>query len=1378
MSTQFQIDDKFSDTDRLVDAAFDLIRDGLIVLDDLHCIRRVNRAAEALTRWSESDAYGAHWSVVLRIATGGDHTVATLDASEPPPPGGHRVSLVVGDAVVCRVRMQTQAIESGRQGAPGGSVITLRNDESYAAPNSDPEHSQLGLNVQEQLLHFALESGQQGIWEWDVNADVFRRHGFWSPRMEAYDLGAEVSGADLMSRMHPDDAAYMRDLILNYLRGDVPSLEGEIRLRRVNGSYGYFMVRGRAPERDARGRVKRLIGTFTEITADKAQDRRLQIALENGRQGLWEWEPDDDRVHFSREWYALFGYREGSITSTREDIQRIMHPDDAAASYEAIMPMLKGERDDFQVEQRFRHRDGHYIAVLERGRVLERNANGRVTRVIGTHVDISSLKEAEARLIESRRFLETVIDTVPHSIFWKDTDSRYLGCNDHLAALLGLARPADIVGRSDYNLPWLELAEKFRADDRRLITGEEQKIVVERQITTAHGEAISFETTEVALRAPDGTVIGVLGVLQDITERLHREQQLRIVANALTSGQQARLLNALTKAAADLADAEYAFVALLNGDGTATVTACFPPKTPLDGLTYTLAGTGCDDTVRLTDCHMPTDMGVEYPDNHILREWNIRGYAGQRLSSADGDVIGIFGLLFTRPPSDSSRLRTVIDIFAARAAVELERERTHGELEASEQRLNAAIEGGDQGVWEWESGSDCMVAFGRHFRDLGYSDEKAIGTGAALADHLHPEDRAKALSEVRQYLGGHKPTYELESRLRRAHGSYHWTLIRGRAAAFDDAGRVTKMIGTHTDISAVKQTQAALERSQKFLELIIDTVPQGIFWQDRELRYLGCNEYFAELADFSDPDDLVGKTDDELWWSDDADRFKHQAQPLLNGDSSHFKLETPFVDRLGIHRWFEVTKVPIHDDDGAVIGILGAIYDISVLKHAEDEVQRLALYDPLTELPNRRYFSERLESSIAAAARRGTAGALLFIDMDQFKQINDTLGHSVGDALLQAVAARLQNVTRQEDVVARLGGDEFVVLLPDLAGDFEATAHQAQLVADKINESLGRPFQIEHHQFHITPTIGISLFPEPGKGVDDVLKEADTAMYSGKAAGRNVTRFFRREMEESAQQRLRIEEDLRHAVENDELEIYFQPQVNRKGRTIGAECLLRWHHPERGTVAPAQFIPIAEERGLIVEVGKWVFESAFATYNRWIRDRAIDIDELSINVSSRQLRDDAFVEDLERLLLTYRIPPHHLVLELTEGTVIEDIEATIVIMERLRRLGICFALDDFGVGYSPLSYLQRLPIDQLKIDRSFIADIGRDRNDEIICQTIVAMGRHLGLKTVAEGAETQAQFEFLQRLRCNSYQGFLFLPSSPEREFLNYCARTSISTQS
>ena len=285
------------------------------------------------------------------------------------------------------------------------------------------------------------------------------------------------------------------------------------------------------------------------------------------------------------------------------------------------------------------------------------------------------------------------------------------------------------------------------------------------------------------------------------------------------------------------------------------------------------------------------------------------------------------------------------------------------------------------------------------------------------------------------------------------------------------------------------------------------------------------------------------------------------------------------------------------------------------------------------------------------------------------------------------------------------------------------------------------------------------MFPDGDKDVDDVLKEADTAMYSGKAAGRGVTRFFRREMEEAAQRRLRIEGDLRKAIVRQEFELRFQPQVDATGFVSGAEVLLRWQHPEHGVISPGDFVPIAEERGL---------DAAFDRFRDWLESGRADLGELAINVSSRQFRADDFYGDVERLLIAHRIPPQRVVFEITEGTVVEDVEATIAIMERLRRLGIRFAIDDFGTGYSSLSYLKRLPIDQLKIDRSFIADIGRDSNDEVICQTIVAMSQHLRLQTIAEGVETPEQYNFLARLRCNGYQGYLFLPPATEAEFLAY----------
>jgi diguanylate cyclase (GGDEF)-like protein/PAS domain S-box-containing protein len=1229
------------------------------------------------------------------------------------------------------------------------------------------------LREQEQLLRFALESSQQGIWEWNIAANRIVEHRFWRPQRDRYAINSPLDGAALMKYAHVDDVPQVHEQVLQHLRGRTDAIEVELRVRRSDGSYGYFLVRGRAPERDQHGRCERIIGTYTEITNIKANERVLQIALENGRQGLFDWEPDADRILFSREWYAMLGYPEGSITRHSDNVQRILHADDRALGRAALVPMLKGEVDDFQVEHRFRHHDGHYLTILSRGRVIERSSDGRAKRVIGTHVDITTLKATEARLRDSRQLLETVLDALPLRVFWKDRDSRYLGCNRRFAEDVGVEPNTAIVGKLDTDLPWYQIAPALRVDDVSILEGARRRITVERQLTPAAGEPIWVETHKVPIQDSGGDIIGVLGIYDDITRRRAHQQQLQVVANALTSGKQSRLLNAVTRAAAELAGADYAFVARINGDGTATVSAYYPNHDIFKGLTYDLAGTPCETAIAEAGCFVGHDVALRYPHDLMLAERGIEAYYGQPLATSDGEVIGLFTMMFIAPVIDRERVRPVIDIFAARAVTELERERTHAELRASEQRLNAAMEGAHQGLWEWDIDSDRLTTFGSRYAGVDERGAPPVGTGVTLVSRVHPDDQARMRIALLDYLRGESPSYACEVRLLGTDLNYQWTLVRGRATSWDAPGRVQRMLGTFTDISALKDSQAALERSQKFLELIVDTVPQAIFWQDRSFRYLGCNRQFAELAGVATPDELLGKTDKDLWWAPQAAHFVEQDQPLLDGVIETVAQETALVTPFGDTRWVDLIKVPIRDSAGTIIGVLGAIHDISVRKRAEEHAQRLSLYDPLTNLPNRRYFGERLEAGLATATRRGICGALLFIDMDQFKRINDTLGHSVGDALLQAVANRLQNVTRQDDMVARLGGDEFVVLLPDLAADMEHAARQARLVADKIHETLGQPYQFDHHQFHITPTIGITLFPEPGKGVEDVLKEADTAMYSGKAAGRNVTRFFHPEMEQNAQERLLLESDLRTAVRRSQLALVFQPQIDGNGRVSGAEVLLRWQHPTRGVISPADFIPIAEERGLIIDIGRWVLEASFATYRRWLDDGRADIGELAINVSSRQFRAETFLEDVEQLLAAYRIPAQRIVFEITESTVIEDVDATIAIMTRLRRLGVMFALDDFGVGYSSLSYLKRLPIDQLKIDRSFIADIGSDRNDEIICQTIVAMGQHLGLQTVAEGVETAAQLEFLKGLRCNRYQGYLFLRPSSEREFLAYCAASS-----
>ena len=437
---------------------------------------------------------------------------------------------------------------------------------------------------------------------------------------------------------------------------------------------------------------------------------------------------------------------------------------------------------------------------------------------------------------------------------------------------------------------------------------------------------------------------------------------------------------------------------------------------------------------------------------------------------------------------------------------------------------------------------------------------------------------------------------------------------------------------------------------------------------------------------------------------------------------------------------------------------VASIIDITENMVALEEIQHLAYYDPLTSLPNRRYLLDRLKTAVAASARAKTKreAALLFIDLDNFKTLNDTLGHDNGDLLLKQVAQRLTTCVRENDIVARLGGDEFVIMLEELSGNIVEAALQAEIVAIKIISILAEPYQLAGKSFRNTPSIGITLFEDYENSVEDLLKQADIAMYQAKKAGRNTFCFFNPQMQAQIIARTTLETELRQAIYLEQFVLYYQLQINQQNDIIGAEVLIRWLHPELGLVPPNQFIPLAEETGLITVIGQWVITTACAQLKNWQQDPLLKELVLSVNVSPKQFRQSNFVSEIKQVVTEYNINPNRLKLELTEGILVEKIEEAITNMAELKDIGIEFSLDDFGTGYSSLQYLKRLPLSQLKIDQSFVRDLEFDNSDQAIVRTIIAIANSFNLNVIAEGVETEQQRRLLAEYGCSNYQGYFF----------------------
>jgi diguanylate cyclase (GGDEF)-like protein/PAS domain S-box-containing protein len=702
----------------------------------------------------------------------------------------------------------------------------------------------------------------------------------------------------------------------------------------------------------------------------------------------------------------------------------------------------------------------------------------------------------------------------------------------------------------------------------------------------------------------------------------------------------------------------------------------------------------------------------------------------------------------------SRTLRYVIECKAARDA-----------LHNSEARFRAMSDASPLGIFVSDAEGSCVYTNAAYQRISGLSFEQTLGTSWSIA--IHPEDRQRVLADW--HAAAHSDaSLRTEFRFQREDGSVVWTRVN--SAVMHDGTEPHGHVQTVEDITERKSTEFVLRAAEEALfeekeraQVTLNSIGDAVLTTDLlgNVTYLNL---VAEAMTGWSRGDALGRPLAEVFRIIDGTTRQavvNPAQHALEEDRTvGLAADCVLIRRDGFESAIEDSAAPIHNRDGQIAGAVIVFHDVSQSRATAVKMAHLAQHDFLTDLPNRALLTERLSQAIGLAHRHRKQVALLFVDLDYFKRINDSLGHASGDQLLRSVADRLVASVRASDTVCRQGGDEFVILLAEIEQPQDA-AH----IAEKLRAAFSAPHLVDGQELHVTLSIGISVYPDDGGTVDTVMQNADTAMFHAKASGRNNYQFFRAEMNVRAVRRLAVESSLRRALKEGEFLLHYQPQIDlASSAMIGAEALIRWRDPNLGVVYPGQFVPIAEECGLIVPIGSWVLREACRQVRVWL-DAGLRAVPVSVNISAVEFRHKGFVDGVALILQETGLAPGYLELELTESILMHDAESSTSVLAALKAMGVRLAIDDFGTGYSSLSYLKRFPIDTLKIDQSFVRDIVTDTDDATIVAAVIGMGKNLKQRVVAEGVETPEQLAFLRTQQCDEGQGFHFSHSLPAEAF-------------
>ncbi|MDB5796176.1 MAG: hypothetical protein JWP36_78 [Paucimonas sp.] len=1045
---------------------------------------------------------------------------------------------------------------------------------------------------------------------------------------------------------------------------------------------------------------------FSSGSSQSELSKQLSLAQRLAQVGFWEMPVPDCSLLWSEGTGAIFGIEQGGVSASLKSFFSFVHPADRERVRAAFGHAME-QKDSLDLGYRIVRADGRERHVFCRA-VFMPGKEGD-DRFFGTLQDITEPIAREEKADQNTLLLQ-LAGRMANIGGWKfDLASNRFTWTDEVCTIHEVAP-----GTS----PSLEEAFAFLAPacrdkirdllDRCRDEGETYD--EEIQLTTATGRTVWVRAIAEPVFGADGTVSYPQGAVQDITRFREAEENARRLAEHLNT-----TLESITDAVYTL-DHEWRFT-YMNRQAERLFRK---PRGELTGKVLWDEFSGLYDEVVYREFHRA---------------------AQEHQTVAFEQFYEPYGSLFEIRafPSETGLTVYFRDITRVR--------QTEESLRLSEERFRIIAKTTTDAIWDWNLKTD-TVWYNENIEILfGYTPDEFAATINLWADRIHPDDRSRVLNQFYAAVNGRAESWIDEYRFVRKDESVCYVL--DRASIIRNAeGRATRMVGSMVDLTEHRDKDARMREQASLLDKAKDAiVVRGI---DNRVRYW--NKGAERLYGWTS-EEVIGRSVEDMLYENPADFHEATRHVLETGEWSGEIIERR---KDGSALPVDVQWTLMRDDAGQPQSIFAIKTDISLRKAAEHKIQRLAFYDPLTQLPNRQLFMDRLHHAIESSAHNGRVNALVFIDLDNFKALNDTLGHTTGDRLLQQVAERLTGCLKSSDTVARFGGDEYVVLLENLGQDEELAHRFASQIANRILTLLTQPYELENGRHHSSSSMGLTLFRKHTDDVVDLLKQADLAMYEAKAAGRNTLRFFNPDMQSAVSARVRLEASLRQGLRDRELTLYYQPQVDQHGHTTGVEALVRWRPSGRGTIDPAEFIPLAEETGLILPLGEWVMETACAQLAAWKNQPGTSQLVIAVNVSARQFHHPSFVEQMLAVLGRTGADPQRLKLELTESLLLDDLEDTIAKMNVLKARGISFALDDFGTGYSSLAYLQRLPLDTLKIDGSFVRELRTNPNDAAIARTIIVLGQNLGLTVIAEGVETEDQFSFLSEHGCDAFQGFLF----------------------